>query len=273
MSSTLIPFRLVIEKVPFLEYFFRMSKFIVWPKIRQSEIAKNDLRFALVDLVLSFSVFSVLIALTTSSATDLSFKDVTSIFNFEWVVLSFIYYSFVPAFFLGVFYLAYFTWIDKREKPFASIYLLALHFLRTHSITVVLALYGFSFILSLYFNHGIHPKHFGEYFASLDNAKTYSIIFIVLFLWIYLLPLTFFCKSKKGIKAFFVAFVSSLIIYFSALQMNMLVPAFFVKHSIDAEKLCEVTKKSNFYNKQVENNKKLIDSGVCKPNKSLKQDK
>jgi hypothetical protein len=272
MSSTLIPFKLVIEKVPFLEYFFRMSKFIIWPKIRKSEVADNDLRFALVDLVLSFSVFSILIALTTSNGTDLSFKDVTSIFNFEWVVLSFIYYSFVPAFFLGLFYLAYFKWVDKREKTFASIYLLVLHFVRTHSITVVLALYGFSYILSLYFNNGIHPGDFDEYFASLDSAKTYNIIFLISFFYIYLLPLTIFCKSKKGIKSFCVAFACSFIIYFSALQMNMVVPSYFAKHSIDSEKLCDVTKKSKFYKKQDEHNKKLIESGVCKPNKANQQD-
>jgi len=266
MSTVLIPFKLVIEKVPFLEYFFRIFRFILWPKISKIELEKNDLRFALVDLVLSFSVFSILIALTTSNGTDLSFKDVTSIFNFQWVVLSFIYYTAVPAGFIGFSYYIYFKWIDKREKPGHSIYLLILHFIRTHSITVVLALYASSYILSLYFNYGIHPSKFDEYFASLENAKAYSIVFLVVFICVYILPLAFFCKSKQGIKAFFIAFICSFIIYFSAFQINMVVPSYFAKDTIDSEKLCEVTKKSSFYKKQYQHNQKTIELGVCKPN-------
>jgi hypothetical protein len=74
-----------------------MFLFILWPVIDKKPISESKLRFALVDYVLSFVVFTGILAYSTSENSHLGFKDVLSIFNLQWVFLSITFYGFMSA--------------------------------------------------------------------------------------------------------------------------------------------------------------------------------
>mgnify|MGYP003661053205 CR=1 FL=1 len=151
MPDFLIPWKLVIEKVPLFEYMSRMSLFLAWPFIRKKPISENNLRYALVDYLLSFAVFSAILTYSTSGYNEMGFREALSIVNLPWVFLSIATYAIVSAITYSAFYAGYLKVFESHENIKKTVYFLFLQYARTYSIVVIFILSLYSLFLSTYF--------------------------------------------------------------------------------------------------------------------------
>lgn len=244
MTGNLVPFKLVIEKVPFLEFGWRLLCFIVKPVISKEELKSNVLRFAFVDYVLAFSVALVTIALLPANENEVSFRQILKMFNFEWFALSFVYYTAIQFSVIYSLYCMVFKFRAKSDRYLMDAYFMALHFIRVHALVVVCAILGFIFIMSLYLNHGVMPQYFEYYFPRLKYSYEISLGFLLMSAWLYFLPVTLFIyrkSQKKSLWVCFKALIVSMLIYCFSFFINGLVPASFVERAFSQKGFCEVT--------------------------------
>ncbi|MFC4701503.1 hypothetical protein ACFO4O_15165, partial [Glaciecola siphonariae] len=215
------PFKLLIEKVPLLEYGSRTLRFIVWPFIERKPIEENSLRFAFVDYLLSFAVFTTFLAYSTSQGTDISFKDALTIANLPWVFVSISVYAGISACVYALSYGFYLKIFEEVESIGQTMHLLLLHYIRVSSLFVFVVLGIFSLMLVAYFNHGVSVKEFGDHITSYKHAGVYGGLFIVIASWVAFAAPAEFCKKRRGI---FVSLLVAVLLFFTSTSFNFLVP-------------------------------------------------
>ena len=247
VQEVLVPFKLLKEKVPFLEYLFRMIIFCFRPFIPREQLGESNLRYAFVDYVLSFTVALLIITLLPANNNELSYRQIISIFNFEWLSISFLYYSIVQFCFIYVVYLLFFKYRAKSNSYKKDAYYSSLHFVRFHSIVVLLSILGIMYVLSACFNKGIMLNQFEDYFTSLPYAKVLSISFLVGIFWLYIFPMSLFIYYKSTCKTLFRYLKGILVvflIYSLSFFLNGFMPSKFIGNVLDISSTCEVLMKS-----------------------------
>ena len=260
MIENYLPFRLLIEKVPLLEYTSRMFRFIVWPFIERKPLEENSLRFAFVDYLLSFAVFTTLLAYSTSQGADIGFKDSLSIYNLQWVFLSISTYALVSACVYAVTYGAYLKFFEQTENVGQSIHFLFLHYVRVSSLFAIVVLSIVSMIMFAYFNSGVSIDKFPDYIAQSEHAAFYGVAFLCIASWVAFAPPFQFCRKRRGV---FISLFVSVLLFFTSTSLNFLVPTALVENAINAEKFCEVTQKSKFYKSLNSNQQSIVVREVC----------
>ena len=125
------PFTIFREKIPFVEYIWRIFLFLRRPYVEtQDEIETGNMRFALYDIFLSVSLFAVIASLMSIAIYDLKASDLFSIFwdqALVYIVFGFKAYLSVVFFFciLWIFLL-----FEKKPNKIEVCFLASLHFAR-----------------------------------------------------------------------------------------------------------------------------------------------
>ncbi|MFC4701272.1 hypothetical protein ACFO4O_13950, partial [Glaciecola siphonariae] len=97
-------------------------------------------------------------------------------------------------------------------------------------------------------------KEFGDHITSYKHAGVYGGLFIVIASWVAFAAPAAFCKKRRGI---FVSLLVAVLLFFTSTSFNFVVPTWLAQNAINAEKFCEVTKKSKFY-KSLNSNQQTI---------------
>ncbi len=260
MIDNYTPFKILIEKVPLLEYFSRMIRFIVWPFIQRKPLEENNLRFAFADYLLSFAVFTTLLTYSTSQDADIGFKDALTILNLSWVFLSISTYALVSALVYAATYGIYLKLCEQTENVGQSIHFLFLHYVRVYSLFTIAVLCIISLMLVAYFNNGVSLEKFPDYIAQHEHAALYGTAFLFITSWVAFAPPFLFCRKRRGI---FVSLCVAVILFFASTSLNSFVPTWPMQNAINAEKFCEVTQKSKFYKSLDPNQQSIVVSEVC----------
>jgi len=152
-----LPLKILIEKVPFLEYLTRLALYLWDPDIKNTPIERNPLRFAPADVFLSFGF---IVAVTTFLAlfkNNFAYLQVASAVNVEPLLLSYVLYA--VGFSLGFPLLALSLAQLKDRKSFNALknsyYLLVLHCMRFFAVIVLVSYASFIHAAGLLFNDGI----------------------------------------------------------------------------------------------------------------------
>lgn len=256
------PFKLLIEKVPLLEYTSRMIRFIIWPFIQREPLEENSLRFAFVDYLLSFAVFTTLLTYSTSQGADIGFKDSLSILNLQWVFLSISTYALVSACVYAATYGIYLKLFEQTESVRHSMHFLFLHYVRVSSLFAFAVLSIISMIMVAYFNYGVSIEKFPDYIAQHEYAAFYGAAFLCIASWVAFAPPLQFCRNRRGI---FISLFVAVLLFFTSTTFNFLVPSSLAQNAINEEKLCEVTQKSKFYKSLNSKQQKIVVSEICPP--------
>ncbi|MEZ9806915.1 MULTISPECIES: hypothetical protein [Vibrio] len=249
MHDFLLPLKLAKDKIGFLEFFYRIFTLLINPFISKEPLRSNPVRLAIVDLALSFPTGLVIVALIPSSEGELRLFDILKVFNIESWWATFIYYLIAPSLTMLVFYVLLFKYRYKSSQPYVHAYILVLHYIRIHSLTIVLSMLGLLYILHVFLNKGQPVNLFEQYVLQLPSAKTYAFVFFFLLFWLYIIPVMCYLyrhNPKKNILSLFKGVCISLLVVTVSLAANSVAQAYdpITKHSFNFKNLCEALKEA-----------------------------
>ncbi|HCG8575899.1 TPA: hypothetical protein NJ542_004541 [Vibrio parahaemolyticus] len=250
MENILLPIRLVVQKVPFLEFIVRMVLFVFNPLMPRRDLKESKLKFAIVDYVFSFTVVLIVLSLLIPTNPEhISYRDILKAFNFEWVIGSYVYYTGIQFSLFVASYWVFFKFRAKSDKPIIDAYYTGLQFLRWHSIVVFLSVFGAIHILSLHLNYAfvISFSNVGYYFKSLPYSHEISCVFLFLGFWLYIFPMSLFIYYKsmrKTLFGYFRGVILCITLYSLSFIANGLAPSEFVVKILNQNGYCEVLEKS-----------------------------
>jgi hypothetical protein len=194
-----LPFEILAQKIPLIEYLVRAFKFILDPHIEDtSEFPKGEMRYALWDIISVISLFAVSTAIF-GLFNNINFNEVLSIFPNPFILyFQFGYYAFWYTF---VFYLLILIFMRIRYGLFKlnKALLLTLHFARCYALFIFLLFPLFVWNMNLILIEFGSVKNFtGE---NLLLSAVILLCSISLYIWCCIRPICKFINANtKALK-------------------------------------------------------------------------
>jgi hypothetical protein len=190
------PFTILREKIPFVEYIWRIFLFLRRPCVEtKDELKTGYMRFALYDIFLSVSLLAVIASLMSAAIYELKASDLLSIF-WDQAVL---YMAFGFQAYLSVAFFFCILWIfllfEKKPNRIEICFLASLHFARWMALFLLAFFPLIVFDLHFIFHQGMSLEQYIQQHLLL----TYVIIgiFIALYLYLCLRPLWMYLFPSK----------------------------------------------------------------------------
>lgn len=228
------PFKILIEKVPFLEYFARLVMFIRNPRIEvEPEFSSGNMRYALWDIVSVISLFTVSVGLI-NLFDNKNYSDSLSLFKNQFTFyFQFGYYAFWSGliFFILTSVVLTVRFLEFRIKD---------AFLCTFQYVRYYALFLFLFfpLIAWYINHLTYEVTSLKAYISENPLKSY--IILAVFVWLYircfLKPVTDFSSLFSNRKLTGFIFI---ILSLGSFSLNIYAPSIGILN-FDPEKICKL---------------------------------
>ncbi|EPS7037159.1 hypothetical protein ACVG95_004747 [Pseudomonas aeruginosa] len=225
MRSSLLlePFRILREKVPFLEYVCRSADLLLRPRVETlTELGQGQMRYALYDVLLSLSVVALIVAYSSAFVWGVDLSSAASVFsNIQALFLGFAYYAYFST---GCFFLLVLICMGIRKPTghtcIQGALLLSLHYARCYSLFLLLIVPLLLFLIGRSLQGALTID---EYFQSRpEHALYFTVPLLALYLHCCLLPMKrFWAPSKSG----FVSFLIVLLITQLAFTFNVWLPS------------------------------------------------
>ena len=236
-----IPFEILREKVPFLEYLIRVISFALYPKIETMDQFKTgDLRFGLWDIILTISLFGTTLGLLSIFYSDSNLSEYMAVFTVQFMVpFEFGWYAFsYTAIFYCILLAVTFALSLDKEKAFRKAFLIALHYARCYALFLFLIMPLIPIYLHVMFKEVIVFKEFAErnYGASLSV----SLVYVALYVWCCVIPIYQFWKP---VKSKFLSLILSVVVTILPFSFSSIVPRVGVSN-FNQDRACELYMKS-----------------------------
>lgn len=259
MQDFKLPFQLLLDKFPILGFVWRTLTFPIFPFMPKGELKSTGLSYAYVDIAFSFTVALIIIALLPADVGLVSFRQILKAFNFEWIIASYLCYSFLQALTVFICYALFFCRRAQSDTWILDAYYSSLQFLRIHSIVILLSILGFFYILYSHLNYGVLPHYFEVHFSQLNVAKSLSVGFLAMGVWLYIIPMSLFIYRRSKRKSLF-RYVKGILVSFLIYSVSFIPSSYidlpFIHWIFNQDGYCEVLDKSpikrlspNAYNK------------------------
>jgi len=203
------PFAIFREKIPFVEYIWRIFLFLRRPYVEtKDEIETGNMRFALYDIFLSISLLAVIASLMSVAIYDLKASDLLSVFWDQ--ALFYMVIGFQAYLSVGFFYCILWIFLLCAKKPnkIELCFLASLHFARWVALFLYLFFPLIVFDLHFIFHQGISLQQYIQQHLLL----TYVIIVIFTILYWYLchrpLRMYLFLSRRTWVSSLFIIFLT-----------------------------------------------------------------
>ena len=260
------PFKILKEKIPFLEFISRTASFIIHPKIEsEDEFQEGELRYALWDVFLSISLCFTTLSLLALFSIDTSLKNYLSVFsNTIGIFFSFGYYaatSIFSFFFLSLTYVFIFS--NQCSDIFKKAQILSLHYARLYALALFVLLPAFLIYIKYYFESLATVQEFTN--NSLSISYSAIIFLVIVYIRSFLIPVKKHVTQRYSSK---LSYLYIFVITNLALFSNNLYPKinFF---SFNYESACKLLVNSSKI-KNLDDNKKEIFIEICSKKNSVK---
>lgn len=208
-SLLLEPFRILREKVLFVEYVCRSFGLLLCPRVETlAELGQGQMRYALYDILLSLSVVALIVAYSSTFVIGVGLSSAASVFSsIQALFLGFAYYAYFST---GCFFLLTLICMGfRRPAGYTSIqgaFLLTLHYARCYSLFLLLIVPLLLFLINRLLEGVLTID---EYFQVEPAHALYFIVpFLVLYLHCCLLPMKrFWAPSKSGFVSLMAVFL------------------------------------------------------------------
>lgn len=222
-SLLLEPFRILREKVPFVEYMCRSAGLLFRPRVETlAELGQGQMRYALYDVLLSLSVVALIVAYSSAFVVGVDLSSAASVFsNIQALFLGFAYYAYFST---GCFFLLILACMGIRRPAghtrTQGAFLLTLHYARCYSLFLLLIVPLSLFLVDRSLQGMLTID---EYFQGEPVRTFYFMVpFLALYLHCCLLPMKrFWAPSKNG----FVSFLAVLLVTQLAFTFNVWLPS------------------------------------------------
>jgi hypothetical protein len=215
------PFKILKEKIPFVEYVVRSIKLIIAPAVEKEEQIKNGrMKYALLDIFLSISLFSTIIAiLAIFSDADLT-RSLSAFSSQFALLLEFGYYAYfsVTVFFLIIFFSVRMS-CQSWSLAFRKAFIISLQYARFYALFLSLFLPLVVVYLSYLFDEFLSPEQFANKFAT--ESSVALVVFTFVYVWCCLIPIK---RYWSPVKSRFISYVLVLLVTNLAFMANSMAP-------------------------------------------------
>lgn len=222
-SLLLEPFRILREKIPFVEYVCRSASLLFRPRVETlAELGQGRMRYALYDILLSLSVVALIVTYSSAFAVGVDLSSTASVFSsIQALFLGFAYYAYFST---GCFFVLILACMGVRKPAghtrIQGAFLLTLHYALCYSLFLLLIVPLLLFLVDQSLQGVLTID---EYFQGEPVHALYFLVpFVALYLHCCLLPMKrFWAPSKSG----FVSFLAVLLVTQLALSFNAWLPS------------------------------------------------
>lgn len=255
-----LPLKILIEKVPFLEYLVRLLLYLWTPGIGVTAIEASALRFALADVFLAFGFVVGVTAFLAIFVDGYGYLAIAGALNPDVVLLSYTIYALTFASVFTV--LAVFAlWFAKNgggKTIKKQAYFLFLHCIRFYAFIVVLSYAMFVHFAGLIIARGINLNDYID-----KHWIVYSIFMTIVISFVFRLfvnPVRRFIAVPRGAIQGGVVWFLVMIIAFSA---NGLWPVFPKGKVMNAERCIAIFRHTGFYRSLPEQIRTQAEDNLC----------
>lgn len=224
------PFKVLREKIPFLEYSIRCLQLILKPEIERPEQLKaGRMKFALWDIFLSLSLFMVVIGfLSVYNPTVDVINTLSALPSQFFLLLQFGYYAYFST--IAFFIITLVVMLVVRPvgiDPFKGAYMTSLHYARCYALFLFL----FLPLVAIYINTMFSELLTINEFTNKHGLKSLValIIFLGIYIWCCIIPIKkFWLPVKSNIGSYVLVIVVTNLAFsasvlapnFGALELN-----------------------------------------------------
>ncbi|MFT7411663.1 MAG: hypothetical protein ACI9J4_000002 [Paraglaciecola sp.] len=230
----LLPFKILMEKIPFIEYLSRAVKFLWNPNVEtEPEFTNGDMRYSLWDIVSVTSLFTVVTGLVNLVDQE-NYGNALSLFSNQFTFyFQFGYYAFwstLMFFILTSVALLMRSWKLRLKEAFFC----SLQYARFYALFLLL----FFPLIAWYINYLLYEVSNMNEYVGKNPIKSFSVFvaFIYLYVRCCLNPISSFSSFHRSRKITMPIFF---IISLSAFTLNMYAPSI-GKLGFDNKKACKI---------------------------------
>lgn len=254
-----LPFVILREKVPFIEFVVRNLQLFVNPKVEsETQFSTGDMKYALWDIVLSLTLTGIVITLIAMVVGSSDFVQALSIFGSQFEgLIHFGYYGYFSTAIFFIISLVILTAKERNKTVFKRAFLASMHYARYYAFVLILFVPLFYYLA---YQSIINIVGINEYIKAKSlESWVVLLFFFVTFMWACARPLHLYLKIfKNKLYSYLIVFVMTGSAY-SASTLAPNLPGLSMNNKI----LCELFKKSPEYNSLSGCEKNIFDS-QCK---------
>lgn len=215
------PFKVLKEKVPFLEFAWRMGKLIINPKIDSKDtFSSSDSRYALWDIFLALSLIAVVMTLGYVFTGDDYFQRAQKVLNQSNMLFSLGYYAVLTLFSFFLIVLCLFRFLQKRKDSLTDAFLATLFFARCHALKIILIAPFIIWNIDLLSSELMNYDEYIE--QNLAKSLGIGAIALILLVWCIYEPLRKFVFPTKEI---WLSYMLITMMLYASTELNQRVPA------------------------------------------------
>ncbi|WP_404398532.1 hypothetical protein [Idiomarina loihiensis] len=250
----------LLQKLPFWGYIIRLYSFLRSPDFDESPSTETDLRYSLLDVFSGLGLAATIIGFLILEDPSKSYLNIITAINPVYVVASYFYYSVIFSFACSVLiYCLSLTPLTFHRYNGKRLFLnVFLHCLRFYAAQGLFLGVLFITVLGYLIDKGIPPD------VSL-KGWFWLVYIVVTLVWfpirLLINPLRKFARFKRF--ELLLGFPIIVMVLYSALVANQLVPMFFKDDILYNDKVCNLMKNGQFYKKLPEESRNKVLQPYC----------